>query len=124
MGPAEIRSEQCDAARHIEDEYGTDKALAYLIGEKFLNFVEAAETRSDFREELPAFVKEIRTIFEPWQLTQYLTKARQTDPRDDSLVELDEDSEDLEMERLHEIQGAANDLLLVEKARAWLLGEE
>ncbi len=28
----------------IEDEFGTDKALEYLIGEKFLNYLEAAET--------------------------------------------------------------------------------
>ena len=29
--------EQCEAARGIENEFGTDKALDYLIGEKFLS---------------------------------------------------------------------------------------
>ena len=29
--------EQCEAAEQIEDEFGTQKALDYLIGEKFLN---------------------------------------------------------------------------------------
>jgi hypothetical protein len=40
----DIWKEQCDAARQIEAEFGTEKALDYLIGEKFLNFLEAAET--------------------------------------------------------------------------------
>ena len=52
----EIWKEQCDAARQIEDEFGTQKALCYLIGEKFLNFLEAAETDAEFGAEIPAFV--------------------------------------------------------------------
>lgn len=47
--------EQCEAATGIEDEFGTDKALAYLIGEKFINFLEAAEADAAFRGEIPAF---------------------------------------------------------------------
>ena len=46
MTPQKIWIEQCEAARTIEDEFGTDKALAYLIGEKFLNFLEAADRHS------------------------------------------------------------------------------
>lgn len=33
-----IWTEQCDAAEGIEDEFGTQQALEYLVGEKFLNF--------------------------------------------------------------------------------------
>ena len=32
-----------EAAEGIEDEFGTQKALDYLVGEKFLNFLETAE---------------------------------------------------------------------------------
>ena len=39
------------AARSIEGDFGTDKALAYLIGEKFLNFLEAAETDARVPEQ-------------------------------------------------------------------------
>jgi hypothetical protein len=126
----EIWKEQCEAARQIEDEFGTQKALEYLIGEKFLNFLEAAETDVEFRAEIPAFVAEIKTIFEPWQLTEYLEVARQTEPFDPSLYEaLDEEEEaDIDREfgedaRENELRRSANDLLLVERARAWLLGE-
>ena len=45
--------EQCDAARQIEDEFGTQKALDYLIGEKFLNLVEATETDAEYQSEIP-----------------------------------------------------------------------
>src|SRR5215208_5227516 len=115
--------EQCDAARRIEDDFGTDKALDYLIREKFLNFLEVAETDPGFREEIPAFVAEIRTIFEPWQLAECLETARQSEPFDPSVYE-DEDPEDVEMHRQDDLRRSARDLLLVERAREWLLGEE
>jgi hypothetical protein len=60
--------EQFEAAENIEDDFGTQKALEYLVGEKFLNFLEAAE--------IPAFVAKIKTIFERWQLAQYLETPR------------------------------------------------
>jgi hypothetical protein len=58
--------EQCEAVRRIEDEFGVQDALTYLVGEKFLNFLEAAETHADFRAEVPAFAAEVRAIFETW----------------------------------------------------------
>src|SRR3954447_20863338 len=99
--------EQCEAARRIEDDFGTDKALDYLIGEKFLNFLGAAETNPDFRAEISVFVAEIRTIFEPWQLAEYLETARQTEPFDPELYDEDEDPEIVEMERQEDIRRSA-----------------
>ena len=112
----------CDAARRIEDEFGTDKALDYLIREKFLNFLGAAETDAEFRAEIPAFAAEIKTIFEPWQLAECLATARQTEPFDPDIYE-GEDEEYIEMERQDDLRRSAADLLLVERAREWLLDE-
>src|SRR6516165_5973508 len=99
MKPSEIWIEQCEAARQIEDEFGTQNALDYLIGEKFLNFLQAAETDADFRAEIPAFVDGIKTIFETWQLAEYLERARQTEPFDPSLYKpMDEEDEDYDPE--------------------------
>jgi hypothetical protein len=123
MSLGEIWKEQCEAARHIEDEFGTDKALAYLVAEKFLNFLEAAETDAGFRAEVPAFVAGIKTIFEPWQLVECLETARQTEPFDPGDYE-DEDPENIEIYRQENVRRSANDLLLVERAREWLLVEE
>jgi hypothetical protein len=124
MDPSKIWIEQCDAARRIEDDFGVRNALDYLVGEKFLNFLEAAETHSDIRVGIPAFAAEVKTIFERWQLAEYLETARQTEPFDPSLYDEDEEPEDVEMYRQEDIERSARDLRLVEQARGWLLGDE
>jgi hypothetical protein len=124
--------EQFEAAENIEDEFGTQKALEYLVGEKFLNFLEAAETDADFRAEIPAFVAKIKTIFERWQLAQYLETAKETEPFDLKLFEprqhsvlgeeeIEFDAEEVEDMRKDDIRQCTRDLLLVERAREWLL---
>lgn len=112
--------EQCEAAKGIEGEFGTEKALDYLIGEKFLNFLEAAETDVEFRAEIPAFVAEIKTIFGRWQLAQYVETALQTEPFD-STVHEGEDPEEIETLAQDDIRRSTRDLLLLERAREWLL---
>jgi len=82
------------------------------------NFLEAAETNAAFRAEIPAFVAEIKTTFERWQLAEYLERARQTEPFDPTVYE---DTETAETERRAELRNSAVDLLLVERAREWLL---
>jgi hypothetical protein len=121
MEPHKIWIEQCEAARDIEAEFGTQKALSYLVDEKFINFLEAAEDDPDFRAEIPDFVAEIKTIFERWQLAEYLEKARQTEPFDASVYDV---AEEAEMERQSELRRSAAELLLVERAREWLFEGE
>jgi len=134
-GLHKIWIDQCEAARGIEDEFGTQKALDYLVGEKFLNFLEAAETNADFRAEIPAFVAEIKTIFERWQLAQYLETARETEPFDPALFEpqqgyllgeeeIEFDAEEIEELRKDDMRQCTRDLLLVERVREWLLEDE
>jgi len=132
MEPHKIWIQQSEAALGIEDEFGTQQALEYLVGEKFLNFLEAAETDVDFRAEIPAFVAKIKEIFERWQLAQYLETARETEPFDPELFEprwhlelgeeeIEFDAEDIEDMRQADIRQCTRDLLLVERAREWLL---
>ena len=120
MKLCEICIEQCEAARQIEAEFGTQNALDYLIGEKFLNFLQDAETNAEFRAEIPAFVAEIKTIFEHWKLAEHLETARQSEPFDPDDYE-DEDPEMVELDRQCEISRSASDLLIVERARELLL---
>src|SRR5437016_2423639 len=127
MKQCEVWIDQCEAARQIEAEFRTQNALDYLIGEKFLNFLQAAETDADFRAEIPAFVGGIKTIFETWQLAEYLQTARQSEPFDPSLYDEEDedyDPETVEDERQEDLRRSASDLLLVEQARGWLLGED
>lgn len=69
--------EQCKAARGIQEEFGTEKALGYLIGEKLANFVRAADEHPEFAQELPDFIAEVKRIFEPREIQEYLEKVRQ-----------------------------------------------
>jgi len=119
MQLCKVWMEQCEAARGIEDEFGTQRALAYLVGEKFLNFLEAAESHAEFRAEIPAFVAQIRAIFEPWQLAEHLQTARQSEAFDAGIY--DDAPEIVEDERKADVRRCAADLLLVERAREWLL---
>jgi hypothetical protein len=116
--------EQCEAARGIENEFGTVPAMKYLVGEKFLNYLNAADKDAEFRAELPAFVAEIKRIFEPWQIAEYLEKAGWTEPFDPSLYGEDYDPEEIEMERQDNVRRVAREMLLIERAREWLLGDE
>lgn len=116
--------EQCEAARGIKDEFGTVPAMKYLVGEKFLNYLDTAEKDADFRAELPAFVAEIKRIFEPWQIAEYLDKAGWMEPFDPSLYDEDYDPEEVEMERKDNIRRVANEMVLIERAREWLLEED
>ena len=78
MAPSKIWVRQCESARMIEDRIGTADALMYLVGEKFLDYLEAAERLPDYRAELSAFVAEIKTMFETGQLAECLETARQS----------------------------------------------
>jgi hypothetical protein len=118
--PDETIADWCEAARGIEAEFGTEKALAYLIGEKFIDFLEAAENEADLPTEIPAFVAEINSIFERWQLAEYLETARQTEPFDPSIYD---DAEEADLERQFDLRRSAAELLLIERAREWLLEE-
>lgn len=74
--PTEIITDWCEAARGVEEDWGSEKAMGYLIGEKLLNFLEVAETKSDWRDGIPTFVSEIKAIFEAWQLADFLNTPR------------------------------------------------
>ena len=135
MAQHKIWIEQCEAAENIEDDFGTQKSLEYLVGDKFLNFLEAAETDKEFRSEIPAFVEKIKTLFERWQLVAYLETAKESEPFDPKLFEpqssdllgeeeVEFDAEEVEEMRKDDIRQCTRDLLLVERAREWLLEDE
>lgn len=56
----------------IRDEFGLQKALDYLIGEKLFGFVAVAEQSPEFAAELPHLVSEIRKIFSAQEIRSYL----------------------------------------------------
>jgi hypothetical protein len=75
MDPTEFIESRCEAARSILEDFGPEKALGYLVGEKFLYFLEVAETDGQWREAIPAFVAD-KAPFEPFQLAEFLNTPR------------------------------------------------
>ena len=124
MDATEFIESRCEAAWSILEDFGPEKAMGYLIGEKFLNFLEVAEKDTEWREALPAFVVEIKEMFEPWQLADYLNTPRRlgalghvADDEGHRLLRegLDDD------EKAHE---DARNLMLLEWAKELLLEED
>ena len=120
-----IWMEQCQATEKIQAEYGTQRALDYLVGEKFPDFLEAAEDNADFRAEIPAFVAEIRRLFEAGELKQYLESATKTVPWNPTIFKDDGNTDPEEIGDLQKdyIRQRTREHQLMDRAREWLLGD-
>lgn len=68
--------QQCRATRGIKRRYGVKSALDYLIGEKLMNFADAAEGHPEFAAELPRFQAAVWNIFNPYELAGYLSSLK------------------------------------------------
>lgn len=121
--PTAIIQSQAAAASDILENFGPEKAMGYLIGEKFLNFLEVAETDQQWRQAIPAFVAEINALFEPFQLAEFLNTPRRLGALGHTA---DDEGHRLLREALDESEKAREDarnLTLLEWARELLLEE-
>jgi hypothetical protein len=82
--------EQCEAAQTIRTRFGLKAAFDYLVGEKLLNFAEAAANHVDFARELPGFVSQVRRIFTPEEIEAQLAPIEQAQS-DKSTDDFDEE---------------------------------
>ena len=117
----EIWIEQCEAARDIREAFGLPKALGYLLGEKLLNFLRAADEDPAFGE-LPRFVAEIKQIFDRAEIETYLDTVH----RVGALGHASSDEAYEEMREAGAIDEDpvrwAENILLIERAKELLLG--
>jgi hypothetical protein len=74
----QVWREQCQATRRIRRRFGLKDALDYLVGEKLLNFAEAAEKHPEFAAELPRFQSAVWEVFHPYEVAGYLASLRPT----------------------------------------------
>jgi len=113
--------DQCEAARDIREAFGVQKALGYLIGEKLLNFLRAADQDPAFAGEVPGFVEEIREIFDRSEIQAYLDTVHRVGP----LGHVASDEVYEEMREAGAIDENpvwwARDILLIERAKKLLL---
>jgi hypothetical protein len=114
----EVWIEQCAAAEGIREQYGVKAVAAYLIGEKLLHFLSAAQEHPEFADELPKFIAQIKSIIEPHELTAFfddLAFGNVFDPSQSFRGDPEEGIEDWD------VQYDAEKILLVENAKALLL---
>ena len=118
----EIWIEQCEAARDIREAFGLQKALGYLIGEKLLNFLRAADEDPAFAGELPRIVAEIKRVFDHAEIETYLDNVQ----RVGALGHVASDEAYEEMREAGAVPEDpvwwAEDILLIERGKELLLG--
>ena len=68
--------EQCAATRRIRARFGLQCALDYLIAEKLLNFIWAAQNEAAAAAELPAFAAEVRRLFTAAEIRKCLDELQ------------------------------------------------
>lgn len=122
--PDEVIADWCEAARGVEDDWGREKAIGYLIGEKFLNFLERAETDREWRAAIPVFVAEIKALFEPWQLAEFLDTPRRLGPLGHTVGEEGYRMLRAEWEEEERLRDDARNLMLLEWAKELLLEQD
>jgi hypothetical protein len=71
-----IWQEQCAVTPTIRERFGVKNALDYLVGQKLLNFAEAADEDPDFAAELPRFQAAVWEIFNPYELRGYVASLK------------------------------------------------
>jgi hypothetical protein len=58
----------------IRARFGLNAAFDYIVGEKLINFAEAASRHRAFAQELPRFISEVRRMFTSEEIGVQLTR--------------------------------------------------
>ena len=91
--------EQCEVTHTIRARFGLKAAFDYIVGEKLINFADAASRHHDFAQELPRFISEVRRMFTPEEIGAQLTRIEREQNQEEEDV-LDEDDPLSEIRRI------------------------
>ncbi len=120
MNYQKIWKEQCEAPGGIREQFGLEDAIRYLIGEKFLNYREESDRRPEFAAEVPKFVAEIKEIFEPHEISEFLDGLLHEKSAEQDEDWPFDDFEDAELEPSDVVNEAAK-IVLIERAKELLV---
>jgi len=112
---------QCEATEQIEADYGTEKAMGYLIGEKLLNFLQVAETKPEWRAEIPQFIARIKEIFAEPQIAEYFETPRRLGALGHVADAESHEAYRSQMDEPEKLREDARNLILFEWARQLLI---
>jgi hypothetical protein len=83
--------ERCEATQTTRARFGINAAFDYIVGEKLINFADAAFRHRDFAQELPRFISEVRRMFTPEEIAAQLTRIeRNRNQKDEDVVDEDD----------------------------------
>ncbi len=68
--------EQCRTTKTIKRHFGAKSALDYLIGEKLMNFADAARDDPAFAKELPRFLAAVSRTFNEYEIAGYIASRK------------------------------------------------
>jgi hypothetical protein len=83
--------EQCEVAQTIRARFGLKAAFDYVVGEKLINFAEAAFHHPAFAQELPRFISEVRRMFTPEEIAAQLARIEHERNEKDEDVPVEDD---------------------------------
>jgi hypothetical protein len=83
--------EQREATHTIRARFGLKAAFDYIVGEKLINFTDAASRHCDFAQELPRFISEVRRMFTRAEIGAQLTRIEREQNREDEDVQDEDD---------------------------------
>ena len=92
------------------------------MGEKLLSFLRASDRDPALAAELPQFVEEIKTVFEPWEIREYLSGVRRLGPLAHTMGEAEFGEFRAAGAVDEDVLSAAEDVILVERMKVLLLG--
>lgn len=87
MTPRVFWKKRCRIAREAIQEFETRRALGIVI-EGFLDALALAECKARWMTEIPYFATEVRRIFEPWEIAEYLHRSLSATTEDAPTVAL------------------------------------
>jgi hypothetical protein len=83
--------EQCEATHTIRARFGLTAAFDYIVGDKLINFADAASSHRDFAQEMPRFISEVRRVFTPAEIGAQLTRMeREQNQEEEDVLEEDD----------------------------------
>lgn len=116
--PELIWQEQCDAAIEIRERFGTDNALDFLVGEKFVDYLRHAARELNYKRQLCPFADRIKVLFSSCELVAWFEMKRKQRPSDQSPFKEPEFDSEVEAELA---ESSLKKMYLLEDAERWLI---
>ena len=86
-----------------------------------MDFFQTADRDPEFAEELPKFITEIKEIFEPWEIKEYLESVERVGPLGHVCTDDQYETFRSSGALLDDPVGEAEDIILVERIKKLLL---